>query len=675
MSNIKRLSIPNSILILTLIIWFGLVAINYYKHHPSLYQTLTGLIEISSVLFFLIFILLTAFLGGHTLFNLFKIEIKGLEKFLFSMGLGFGVLMYLTFFLATAGLLYTQAVCGVMIAIIFLSIKDLKKLIPQKQKKKPNLSQKTKNYSLLDLSLAVILCLTILGVLISTLTPHISWDCAVYHLNVPKFYLKEHRFIPILHIVASNMPFNIEMLYTIALSLKNPVVAKLIHFSFGILTLLCIYSFCKRYFNQQIGLWSMVIFYLNPVTLFVANISYIDLAVTYYFLLACYDFFLWSDPMNQDAKKGRWLILMAIFCGIMMGAKYTAVFGTFILGAGIFIKLFFSEQVNFFKISKQTLLFAFISSLFVIPWLIKSYLFTGNPVYPAAYNLFGGINWDKELADQFAKWQFGKMGKKEILSYLLLPWQMTIHGNYGQIFDGILSPLYLIFIPFLIFLKERNKVIIYLLCYSMSFFILWSLSIQILRYLLPIVPLWSIIVSYVIDAVSHKGKIHKIAIWTPTLIILLSIQLPHLFQYSTDVLAAVGLESKDAYISRTFPPYKVFKYINEKLSDRAKILCLWENRGFYCEREYLADSFFEASHMLKMIRKCGSAPQLLEELRKQGITHILINKQLAAIFYDKKGVEIKIIEEFLGRYCHLLYSENDVDLYEITVQPLISTDK
>ncbi|MFH1563964.1 MAG: glycosyltransferase family 39 protein [Nitrospirota bacterium] len=666
MNNIKGLSFLKLIVIPTFILWLGLVAINYYKYHLSFYQILTGLIEISSVFFFLSIILVTAFLGGHTLLNLFKIDIKGLEKFLFSIGLGFGVLIYLTFFLGVFGLLYTQVIFGVMLAIILLSLKDFKKFIPQKQKKKPlPPPTKGKNYSLLDTSLIAILCLTILGVLISTLTPNVSWDCAVYHLNVPKIYLSEHKFIPIPHIVASNMPFNIEMLYTIALSIKNPVVAKLIHFTFGILTLLCIYSFCKRYFNPQVALWSMVIFYLNPVTLFVANISYVDLAVTYYFLLAWYGFFIWSDQMNQDSKKGRWLILMAIFCGIMMGAKYTAVFGTVILGIGILIKLYFSERANFFKISKKTFPFAIISSIFVVPWLIKSYLFTGNPVYPAAYNLFGGLNWDKELADQFMNWQMGKKGGKDILSYLLLPWQMTIHGNYGQIFDGILSPLYLIFIPFLILLKEKSKVIIYLLCYSLSFFILWAVSIQILRYLLPILPMWSIIVSYVIDAISRQGKIHKVVVWTPTLIILLSIQLPHLFQYSADVFAAVGLETKDAYLSRTFTPYKVFKYINEKLDKKAKILFLWENRGFYCEQEYLADSFFEASHILKMIRKCGSADALLEELKKRGITHVLINKQLAAVFYDKKGGEIKIIEEFMGRYTNFVYSENDVDLYEM----------
>lgn len=676
MNNIKGLFRPKIIIITAFIIWLGLVAFNYYKYHLSLYQTLAGLMEILSVFSFLGLILVTAFLGGHTFLNLFKIDIKGLEKFLFSIGLGFGVLIYSTFFLGASGLLYTQAIFGVMFAIILLSLKDLKRLIPSKQKKKP-LPTKGKNYSLkvtppaavappaLDTSLIVILGLTILGVLISTLTPNVSWDCAVYHLNVPKIYLQEHRFIPIPHIVASNMPFNIEMLYTIALSIKNPVIAKLIHFTFGILTLFCIYSFCKRYFSPQVGLWSAVIFYLNPVTLFVANISYIDLAVTFYFFLAWYGFFLWSDTANQDSNKGRWLILMAIFCGIMMGAKYTAVFGTFVLGIGILIKLYFLERANFLKISKKILLFVGISSIFVVPWFIKNYLFTGNPIYPAAYNLFGGLNWDKELADQFAKWQLNTKGGKEILSYLLLPWQMTVHGNYGLVFDGILSPLYLIFIPFLIFLKEKNKVIIYLLCYSLSFFILWALSIQILRYLLPILPMWSIIVSFIIDGLSRQGKIHRIVIWTPTLLILLSIQLPHLFQYSTEVLTAAGLETKDSYLSRTFQPYKVFKYINEKLDKKAKLLFLWENRGFYCEREYLADSFFQASHILKMIRKCGSADALLEELKKRGITHILINKQLVALFYTQKGGEIKIIEEFIGRYCNFVYAENDVDLYEI----------
>ena len=47
------------------------------------------------------------------------------------------------------------------------------------------------------------------------------------------------------------------------------------------------------------------------------------------------------------------------------------------------------------------------------------------------------------------------------------------------------------------------------------------------------------------------------------------------------------------------------------------------NLGFWCDREYLADSAFEASQMNELIRSAGSESGLASLLARQGITHIL----------------------------------------------------
>ena len=67
----------------------------------------------------------------------------------------------------------------------------------------------------------------------------------------------------------------------------------------------------------------------------------------------------------------------------------------------------------------------------------------------------------------------------------------------------------------------------------------------------------------------------------------------------------------------------MFAFINANTSPSAKLMFLNTNFGFWCEREYLADSAFEASQMNELIRSAGSQSGLASLLARQGITHIL----------------------------------------------------
>ena len=53
--------------------------------------------------------------------------------------------------------------------------------------------------------------------------------------------------------------------------------------------------------------------------------------------------------------------------------------------------------------------------LAVGPWLLKNLVATGNPVYPLAFGLFGGRDWD---AASHAKWRAGHSPKTYALSDL-----------------------------------------------------------------------------------------------------------------------------------------------------------------------------------------------------------------------------------------------------------------
>lgn len=664
MKHIRSRLINEYLIIPLLILWAIWICVKYHQYHPFLYQRIKPLFEpvlLTSLSLIFIFI---SFGVGYRIFRLFKVNTSLLEIFLFSCGIGFGILMYLTFFIGAIAMLYHSVIYSLLAILGLFSIKEVI-IFYQLFKKKGFMSKSKKSNSFFEQGIKVIIIFLLALCFINALTPYVSWDAAVAHLTLPKRYLQMHKigFVP--YSFSSNIPLNMQMLYTLALAVKGPVLGKLLHFTFGLLTLLIIKSFSNRYFSPQIGLLAMAIFLTNPVVVFEISSAYVDLGVSFYLLLALYGFFLWVDSNNKI-----WLYIMAIFSGISLGIKYTSAFGIIILTLGILIKLF-KDRIKIYRIIKDICLFFIIVSLFFIPWAIKNYVLVGNPVYPMLSSIFGGV--DKEFIKAYDEFVHRSCMGRRFIDYLLLPWNLTIKANYGhEFFDNFINPLGLIFIPFLIFLKKIDIKVIYLLGYCLLFIFIWSFFAQQMRFLLPILPIIGIISAYSIHTLILEGKlikkIHKI-ILICILAILSFMSLPHIlglgedFGLSNNLSVVCGMESKEAFLLRTFPPYDTFKYINNNLPQDAKILFLWENRGFYCEREYIFDSVFEASWILKMVKDSKDGLGLFKKLKQLKVTHILLNKRLAAIFYDPKRTEIKIIEDFLGNYTQLVYSKNDVDLY------------
>ncbi|MEM1206955.1 MAG: hypothetical protein AAGN66_27225, partial [Acidobacteriota bacterium] len=55
----------------------------------------------------------------------------------------------------------------------------------------------------------------------------------------------------------------------------------------------------------------------------------------------------------------------------------------------------------------------------------------------------------------------------------------------------------------------------------------------------------------------------------------------------------------------------------------ARVLMLNTNQGFHCRREYLADSFFEASQVAQWLAPAENVDALVTRLRARGVTHLL----------------------------------------------------
>jgi hypothetical protein len=67
-----------------------------------------------------------------------------------------------------------------------------------------------------------------------------------------------------------------------------------------------------------------------------------------------------------------------------------------------------------------------------------------------------------------------------------------------------------------------------------------------------------------------------------------------------------------------------FRFVNDTLAPTATLLFVNTNRGFFCRRSYLADSFFEASQVALLMAPAETPEDLARRLRARGISHLLV---------------------------------------------------
>jgi 4-amino-4-deoxy-L-arabinose transferase-like glycosyltransferase len=153
-----------------------------------------------------------------------------------------------------------------------------------------------------------------------------------------------------------------------------------------------------------------------------------------------------------------------------------------------------------------------VSLIVGLPWYIKTWLYTGNPVYPFFYNLFGGRYWNAENAALYSGDQARFGIDKTPVSLLLGPWQVTMEpltrnwvnslippGSpeperpfiFTEFISFSLSPILLaLFIaaPLLLGKRRLSQVSIYLVLFSIGVYVFWFFLMQQTRYLIPAIP-------------------------------------------------------------------------------------------------------------------------------------------------------------------------------------------
>ncbi|NIM03047.1 phospholipid carrier-dependent glycosyltransferase, partial [bacterium] len=326
---------------------------------------------------------MVAFGLGRKILKLLKIEGESiLESAIFALGLGFGSLSLIMFGLGILNLYYTWVVYSVLGILSIFSFFEVRKFRLQTSqlslpKRKPTMFT---SFFWGMLGLAAIINLA------GALVPESFYDSLVFHLSVPALYKINHGIKYIETIFTSGFPQNMQMLYTLGLLLGTDILAKLTHWVMGIFVVLLVYALGRKYFNHRAGLVAAAIFYTIPMVAMQSRVTGVDLALTFFELLAVFALVNWFVRNGRDKKpelvKNGWLIAAGIFSGLAMGVKYTGIYSFVVFAVAVFLVgiIVYKEKIR--SCFKRTFLFCVVAIALFSPWLIKNTIYTNNPFHP-----------------------------------------------------------------------------------------------------------------------------------------------------------------------------------------------------------------------------------------------------------------------------------------------------
>lgn len=298
-------------------------------------------------------------------------------------GLGFVVLIFLLILLGALQLYTPAAMWGVGLIWLAASIPGFRQV-----RKEPFFTEAfphgdpTWNPLFLRVGLSVMLLIC----LMNTMTPESRHDPYDYHLAIPSLYLAYQGIVEIPWHVFAYMPKNSEILYGLALGIGNDSLTKLLHFLFGCLCVLSISSWIKRIAGHEASMLAGLLVVTLPLFGFLATLSYIDLARSFWELSALYMLYqMWDESDSRTQVYS--LILSGLFAGMALGTKYVSMlvfFPPYLILVGL--SLWWRQRNNLGCLTPLWMLAVLIP---LAPWLIFNVLWTGNPIYPLFPSIFG----------------------------------------------------------------------------------------------------------------------------------------------------------------------------------------------------------------------------------------------------------------------------------------------
>lgn len=503
------------------------------------------------------------------------------------------------------------------------------------------------------------------------LVPASAYDELAYHLAIPKLYIQAGRIFYIPYILQSNWPLGTEMLFTLGLLLRSETLANLITWGCLGLFLAGLVYWGNRWFGSPAGWAGGAILIATPMALTLAGVALVEIPLGLFSFLATALLLDWLDAPEWN---GRRLILAGLIAGFSAAIKLNAVQVPLILGGLIGLDTLL-RRTRPWKTAAQAFALYGVSALAVaLPWYLKAWLQTGNPVWPFLYTFLGGKNWDVPAGRYLMDYLQVTNMRPSLWNWLTGLAQVSLDdGKFGSFQLGyaylLLLPLGLCALLWLRPIDQRRQAG-RLALLTLALYTGWFFQTHQTRFLLPGLGVFALLdaaglawlwrrsgkwLTRLTQAALVVGLVVVSRMAAPVGQARLSAALPYLS----------GQMSRDEFLAARIPGYRVYPYANQNLpKDAYVLLAVWESRGFLLERAYhWANPISQREFRLNEFR---DADELAAALRASGYTHIIFNSSNLFRFpYPDNQKNADLMAGLFKDHARLLYQSEPMAVYKL----------
>lgn len=566
---------------------------------------------------------------GSLLFSGFRPRIES-GTAVFSLGLGIAAFSLLTFAIGLAGG-YTSTGYIILFVILCVScgygmIRAIRYLMSMTRGGKDPYR----------LAFGILLSVVSLFLIAKAMKPAFFFDAVTCHLAIPNYYIHEGKIGYMPFDSYTNYPLMAEMFYTLGLFVFGLKTAQLLSVFVFIALTITVYDFSRAFIKELNPAIPAAFFLLTPAFMENAVLYTNDLYLTYFFLLALYALFLW-----EKERASTVLVLMGVFIGVCLGTKYLALLYAWIPFAIVIYIMARGRKMETASGPKALWLSVFAVIVVFSPWLAKNVVFTGNPVYPALYGVFGGKDMSPEVYKRILETAHHPGVRDVLTGFYRHPWEMIIPkpGAINRVYgaSAFLGPLLLIFIPLMLIAGNLPAAVKRLGTVFLMLFVIWDASFNHTRYIYPGIAVATVLAAYAMYKLTNETNRYMKAALVVITVFYLFFNL-NLGFYQVDTwTSAFGFEhmneTGEEFLSRKMrargggylSSVEAYAYANKNIAKDARVLIVGDYQHLYIDRKYIYCALSDGTPYGVFVEKAGKNDEISRHLKGYGITHIIYN--------------------------------------------------
>jgi len=456
--------------------------------------------------------------------------------------------------------------------------------------------------------------------------PPVKYDALTYHLALPRLYLETGKLIFTPYIPYWGHPQLVEMLYTWAMALGTPSAAALLSWGASLAFLSGVAGFASAWlpkiagkpsFSSQAALFSVFLILCGTTARWMMAWAYTDLFSAWFGLAALHAFLLW-----QETGKPSWIAWSGVMVGFAVGTKYTAgLLGIVIFGIGVFLP-------GLRKISiRQWLIGATLALLVFLPWGVKNFITSGNPLFPYI------IPTSTYPAERLSAANLPPEDYR-IIPQLILPLYLTWTGIDGASGAGTdLGPLLILFAIPGFFIYRKNPTGRFL---GASLLLAWATialagsrypHLQQTRLYFVLLPSLAVLASWALPSLCSL-KTPQMSLQPIITVMALIVLMTSIYQDTVHLTRMrvvpylLGVITGEEYLQENLGAYAYAMQAIDQLPPTSKVLMLWEARSLYAPLQAIPDPWIDAWR--EAYRNQTDSSSILERWKSEGITHLLV---------------------------------------------------